>query len=64
MLNSGKYDIPWIIEDMYYHCVEIPPQESWPDYLSPDNPQLAHGLYAFRQGLSLGFQLADACREG
>lgn len=54
--------IPFIIEALYPYFVPEPLPKYWPDHLR-DDPVRAHGLWAFYQGLQLGFQLADACLE-
>ncbi len=56
------YDIPQIVEGLYYQLVTIPEQKDWPDYLG-GNVLAAHDLYSFYYGLQTGFQLSDALRE-
>ena len=34
----------------------------WPEYLRED-PVRGYGLYCFYQGIALGLQLEEACRE-
>ena len=48
------------IEQLYEYFVGQPHPERWPEELR-DNPTLAHGQYAFDQGLRLGLLLAVEC---
>lgn len=54
--------IPELIDELYRHFVPFQHPEVWPEYIAHD-PIQAHGMYSFYQGLLLGFQLSDACRE-
>lgn len=54
--------IPAVIEDLYPYVVHIPDSEQWPEHLQ-GNPQKAHGVYGFYQGLRLGLQIAAAGLE-
>ena len=55
------YEIPEVVEQLYYNWVTIPEPEKWADYIGK-NPVLAQGLYSFYQGLCLGMSLSDARR--
>ena len=57
-----KKPIPEVVDELYGHFVVPPNPAFWPEYIAHD-PVKAHGLYSFYQGLLLGLQLADACRE-
>lgn len=56
-------EIPEVVELLYHQWVVVPPPESWPEYLSKNNPALVRSMYTFYQGLTLGFHLADAFRR-
>ena len=55
------YDIPEIIEELYYQHVMIPDRKDWPEWIRAD-PVLGQGVYSFYQGLRLGVQLSAACQ--
>ena len=55
--------IPLVIQELYPCYVTEPTPSFWPDHLK-DNPVKGHSLWAFYQGLQLGFSLSLACREG
>lgn len=57
-----KEPIPQVVDDLYNYFVVEPNPSLWPSYLQ-DVPIQAHGMWSFYQGLLLGLQLADACRE-
>ena len=48
------------IELLYHYIVGIPNPELWPEELQ-GSPMLAHGQYAFSEGLRLGYLLAVEC---
>lgn len=54
--------IPAIVDELYRYMVTEPNPAFWPDYIK-HKPILAHGMWSFYQGLQLGFQLADVCRQ-
>ncbi len=54
--------IPEVIDYLYNYFVTEPNPKFWPSYIQ-SKPILAHGMWSFYQGLLLGLQLADACRE-
>ena len=55
------YEIPEVVEQLYYNWVSIPDPKEWPEYLG-QNAALAQGLYSFYQGLCLGMDLSEARR--
>jgi hypothetical protein len=57
-----EYKIPPVIDELYRYFVTEPDPQCWPEYVR-NNPTLAHGLWSFYQGLCLGMQLSEACRE-
>lgn len=56
------YDIPEIVDDLYYQMVSIPDPKNWPDYIG-GNQRVGENLYSFYAGLKLGIQLSDFCRQ-
>lgn len=54
--------IPLIVDTLYRCFVTEPNPQFWPDYLKSE-PIMAHGLWAFYQGLRLGLQISGACLE-
>lgn len=55
------YEIPEVVEQLYYNWVSIPDPEKWPEYLGK-NAALGQKLYSFYQGLCLGMDLSEARR--
>ena len=55
-------EIPEVIEQLYHAWIPAPDSCQWPEYLAKD-PVRGYGLYCFYQGLALGLQLEEACRE-
>lgn len=56
------FDIPEIVDALYYQLVTIPPQKDWPEYIG-DSRSAGERLYSFYAGLKLGIQLSDLCRR-
>lgn len=56
------YDIPEIVDDLYFQMVTIPDPKNWPDYIG-GNLRVGEKLYSFYAGLKLGIQLSDLCRR-
>lgn len=56
------YDIPQIVEDLYFNEVTLPDQKDWPDYMRGD-PAVIRGLYSFYYGLRMGAQISSALQE-
>lgn len=54
--------IPLIVDTLYRYFVTEPNPQFWPDHLKSE-PIMAHGLWAFYQGLRLGLQISGACLE-
>lgn len=57
-----EIQIPIIVETLYHYFVTEPNPKFWPEYLRHD-PVRGHSLWAFYQGMQLGMQVSDACRE-
>lgn len=55
-------EIPEVIQLLYHAWVPAPDPCQWPEHLRED-PVRGYGLYCFHQGLALGLQLEEACRE-
>lgn len=55
-------EIPEVIQLLYHAWVPAPDPGQWPECLRED-PVRGYGLYCFHQGLALGLQLEEACRE-
>ena len=51
-----------IIDLLYHAWIPSPDPRQWPEYLRQD-PVRGYGLYCFYQGIALGLQLEEACRE-
>lgn len=56
------YDIPEIVDDLYYQMVSIPDQKDWPEYIGSSR-SAGEKLCSFYAGLKLGIQLSDLCRR-
>ena len=56
----AKEEIPFLVEELYYHYSHELVPESWAGGLE-DNPVQGHGLWSFYQGLKLGMRLSAAC---
>ncbi|MBD5118704.1 MAG: hypothetical protein HDT37_06290 [Clostridiales bacterium] len=57
-----KEEIPFLVEDLYYHYSHKLVPESWVGGFE-DNPVQGHGLWSFYQGLKLGIRLSAACLD-
>lgn len=55
-------EIHEVIEQLYQAWIPAPDPCQWPEHLRED-PVRGYGLYCFHQGLALGLQLEEACRE-
>ena len=55
-------EIPDVIDLLYHAWIPDPDPGQWPEYLRED-PVRGYGLYCFYQGIALGLQLEEACRE-
>lgn len=57
-----KYEIPVLVEELYYEFSHDPLPETWPRGFE-DNPIQGHGMWSFYQGLQLGLQLSAICLD-
>lgn len=55
-------EIPIIVEELYNYFSHESTPDHWPRGLE-NNPVQGHGMWAFYQGLRMGFQLSAACLE-
>ena len=55
-------EIPDVIDLLYHAWIPAPDPGQWPEYLRED-PVRGYGLYCFYQGIALGLQLEEACRD-
>ena len=57
-----KEEIPYLVEELYYHYSHNLVPESWVGGFE-DNPVQGHGLWSFYQGLKLGMRLSAICLD-
>lgn len=57
------FEIPLVVEELYYHMAHVPPKDAWPEEYSRLPEKEAEKLYMFFQGLRLGLRLREACRD-
>ena len=57
-----NYEIPMLVEILYYSFSHELVPESWAGGFE-DDPVQGHGLWSFYQGLKLGMRLSAICLE-